>query len=73
MGEQVPARDDLQARITERAMRDPSFRSELSRDPRGAIERAFHLRLPADLEVEIVEETDDKVIMVLPPSSESPE
>jgi hypothetical protein len=68
LGEHMPGRDDLQARIVERAMRDPAFRSELGRDPKGAIERAFHLRLPADLDVAIVEETEEKVVLVLPPS-----
>lgn len=49
------------------ALRDRIFRSELKANPAAAIRQATGLALPLGLSVEVLEETPDKLYIVLPP------
>ena len=61
-----PVAADLQARVVERATVDPTFRQRLLADPRAAIEQDLRIPLPADIGIQVVEETPSRICLVLP-------
>jgi hypothetical protein len=58
----MPTRQEIQARAAE----DPQFRQELKSNPRGTLERELGGTLPADIQIEVLEETAHRVYMVVP-------
>jgi hypothetical protein len=62
----APAADNLQAQLLTKAWEDDGFKQELLTDPRAAIQRELGVELPADLEIEVVEETPNKIFLVVP-------
>lgn len=59
-------REDLEARIIVKAMRDPQFKEELLRDPKGVIARESGTSLPAGVSVKVLEETPNTRYLVIP-------
>lgn len=59
-------RSKHEARLLQRAARDPEFRRQLLADPRSAIETELGYRLPESVEIRAVEETPNLVYLVLP-------
>jgi hypothetical protein len=55
------------AAITDKALKDESYREELLANPRNAIQQEFGKELPLGLEVRVVEESANVVYLVLPP------
>jgi hypothetical protein len=49
-----------------KASRDEAFRKQLIENPRGAIASALGIRVPADVTVEVLEETPRTLYLVLP-------
>ena len=64
-------RDELEARLVTRAWNDPAFRQQLLDDPRTALEQELGVELPAQMTIQILEETPDTLYMVLPESPEA--
>lgn len=60
------ARQSLEAQVLDRTAKDPQFRQQLKQDPRGIVARDFGVQIPADITVEVVEDTPAKVYLVLP-------
>ena len=60
-----PRGDGAQAR-TEKSVEDESFRQRLIEDPKGAVEEELGTRLPEEVRVVAVEETQDTIYLVLP-------
>jgi hypothetical protein len=60
------ARVEVHGRLVERALDDPAFRARLVETPREAIEEELGVELPEELEVVVVEETVDRIAVVLP-------
>jgi hypothetical protein len=58
-------RNELEARINERASKDEGFKKELLADPKAVVERELGSKLAADLKVKVVIETDDTAYLVL--------
>jgi len=58
--------DDLNARVIAKAWKDEAFRQELLKDPKGALEREFKLEFPENVTIDVLQETSNKVYMVLP-------
>ena len=58
----------VQGRLIGRAWEDEAFKAKLLSDPRAAIEQATGLKLPAGVSVKVVEETEDTIYFVIPPS-----
>jgi hypothetical protein len=52
--------------VRRRASEEPDFRERLLADPRGVISEVRGADLPEDLEVEIIENTSNKVYLVVP-------
>jgi hypothetical protein len=64
--ESVPDRQQLLNEWTERAARDPQFRQELQRDPKGVVERELGVQLPANMQISVLEESPDQMYLLLP-------
>lgn len=60
------ALNDVTARLISRAWEDPNFKQVLLTDTRSAIEQATGLHIPANVKVEVLEETPEVVYLVLP-------
>jgi hypothetical protein len=65
--EQIKTRRDAEALLLERALREPAFRSTLIANPRGAIEQALGVKLPPEVRVTVLQETDRDLYLTLPP------
>ena len=59
-------RAEMERRIVQRSIEDDAFRQRLIEDPKGALEQELGTRLPEDVRVETVEETQDTIYLVLP-------
>lgn len=60
------SREQVDARVVAKAMKDPAFKRELLKDPRGAVARAFGAVLPDHVDLQVVEERRDVRYLVLP-------
>ena len=60
-------RPSVEARLRERAQREPEFRARLLADPTATVAEAFGVDIPAQLRVRVVEEQPGEVVVVLPP------
>jgi Nitrile hydratase, alpha chain len=61
-------RQEMERRLVERSLQD-DFRRRLLEDPRAAVEHELGTRLPEGVQVRAVEETADKIYLVLPSAS----
>ena len=59
-------RAQMERRLLQRSIEDESFRQRLLEDPRAALEEELGARLPAEIQVRAVEETQDTIYLVLP-------
>ncbi|MGI8601541.1 MAG: NHLP leader peptide family RiPP precursor [Verrucomicrobiales bacterium] len=53
--------------IAIKSHRDPAFRTSFLSDPKAAVERILGTSLPANMQVSVVEDTDARVHIVIPP------
>jgi hypothetical protein len=56
----------MERRLIEKSLQDEAFRQRLIDDPKGAVEEELGTRLPEDVRVVTVEETQDTIYLVLP-------
>lgn len=61
---------DPRAELVSKALKDPSFRAELKKDPAAAIEKAVGVKLPDGVTVKVVEDSASVVHLVLPPAAQ---
>jgi len=59
---------DLKDQIIEKAWNDVDFKRRLLADPRAAIQEAFHLEVPAGIQLTTLEETQNHFYLVIPPN-----
>jgi hypothetical protein len=59
-------RAEMERRIVQRSIEDDAFRQRLIEDPKGALEQELGARLPEEVRVVAVEETQDTIYLVLP-------
>lgn len=59
-------RRQSEARLLARAAQDPEFKRSLLADPRAAIEQEFGVKLPAGVNIRVLEEKGDDYYVVLP-------
>ena len=58
--------ESFKLEIARRAVQDPAFRAALLADPKGTVERQLGRPLPDSLAVEVVQESNEKMYLVLP-------
>ena len=63
----VTTRKQLEAQMIDRAMKDETFRQELLRDPKGVFARELGIQLPANINVQVLQESPSTVYLVVPP------
>jgi hypothetical protein len=64
------AADDPAAQVISRALNNPAFRAELKSNPKRLIEQEFEVTLPANLSVQVLEDTAHALNIVLPSTNE---
>ncbi|OUL32376.1 NHLP leader peptide family RiPP precursor [Nostoc sp. 106C] len=62
----VKTRKDLEIHLITRALKDEGFRQELMANPKAVVEQELGSKLPEELEINVLEETEDTLYMVLP-------
>jgi nitrile hydratase alpha subunit len=65
---QVATRRDLETALIEKCWKDPEFKKEVAKDPKGILERHIGQKLPTDLKIFIHEEDANTVHFSLPPA-----
>ncbi|HAX78727.1 MAG TPA: NHLP leader peptide family natural product precursor [Cyanobacteria bacterium UBA11372] len=59
-------RFEFERQLIERALEDENFKQELLSNPKAVYARESGEQLPKDLEIEVIQETPNKVYLVLP-------
>jgi len=62
----VRTRKDLEIHLITRALKDEAFKQELLANPKAVVEKELGTKLPEELEINVLEETEDTLYMVLP-------
>jgi hypothetical protein len=57
---------DIEQIVINKAMKDEAFKQELFRNPKGVIAKELNVELPAEIEIEVVQQTPQKLYLVLP-------
>lgn len=63
--------DRVVERIITKADEDTKFRGDLIRNPKETIQKEFKVDIPDDIEINVVQDTHNKVTLVLPPEGDS--
>ena len=66
MSQQPQTRRDIEARIIAKAWKDETYKQELLAKPKAVIEREFKVQLPAEVNVQVIEENTTSLCFVLP-------
>jgi hypothetical protein len=56
----------MERTLVQRSLQDDSFRQRLLDDPKGTVEQELGTQLPEDVEVRVVEESQQSIYLVLP-------
>jgi len=62
----IVSRKDVREALVRTALKDEAFRESLVADPKLVVERALGTKLPGAMEVVVVQETDERMFIVLP-------
>ena len=62
-------REQAEKQLIAKALKDPKFKEALIKDPRSVISKEFGMQLPPGISLNVLEETTDKVYLVLPASA----
>ncbi|MEM7155123.1 MAG: nitrile hydratase subunit alpha [Myxococcota bacterium] len=57
---------DITTQVVSRAMTDDDYRAQLLADPRGSLEAAFGIGFPANVEINVLADSDNEIHIVLP-------
>ena len=69
---QPQTRRDIEACIIAKAWKDDAYKQELLTHPKAVIEREFEIQLPAEVNVQVIEENTTSFCFVLPMRPEVP-
>lgn len=62
----VRTRKDLEVHLITRALKDDGFKHKLLANPKAVVEQELGMKLPEELEINVLEETENTLYMVLP-------
>lgn len=57
---------DIQEQVIAKAKEDPEFKQLILTNPKAALEQEIGQSIPTDLEIKVVQQTKNKLYMVLP-------
>src|SRR5215212_2032073 len=63
---EASGRAEMERRLVQRSIEEEAFRQRLIEDPKGTVEDELGTRLPEEVRVVAVEETQDTIYLVLP-------
>jgi hypothetical protein len=63
------SRAEIESTLVQRSMEDDSFRQRILDDPKAVVEQELETQLPEDVEVKVVEESQQTIYLVLPSTS----
>lgn len=63
----MPSRQEAEQQIIMKSLEDASFRQQLKANPKAVLSQELGGQLPADVTIEVLEETPNKLYLVLPP------
>jgi len=64
--EALNARDEFESKLITKSWESEEFRKEFLANPKEVLAKEFGQKVPANLDVEVVEETGNKICFVLP-------
>lgn len=62
--------ESLKVQIIKKAWEDPAFKKSLLSEPKKAINEAFGVEIPAEIQLKVVEESPTLYYLTLPPNPE---
>jgi hypothetical protein len=65
-------RDQLDAAILSRVLKDNAFRELLMKDPRAALEEVIGSDVPDNIKINVLVESENNFYIILPPGANSP-
>ncbi len=60
--------EEMRAILTEKAVEDPAFRSQLVADPKGTIQQEFGVTIPDSMTIRVHESDMQTIHLALPPT-----
>jgi hypothetical protein len=63
---EATGRQEMEQRLIQRSLENDAFRQRLLSEPKATVEQELRTRLPEEVRVEAVEETQDTIYLVLP-------
>jgi hypothetical protein len=63
---EATGRQEMERRLIEKSLQDDAFRQRLIEDPKGILEEELGTRLPEEVRVVTMAETQDTIYLVLP-------
>ena len=66
IAQDINERADFERKLIERAWEDEAFKQELFSTPKAVYTTELGQELPGDIEIEVVEETANKIYLVVP-------
>jgi hypothetical protein len=66
----IPTRSEVEAIIAERIAADPAFRDTLLADPRAVLSEAVGFDIPANVQIDLHEESLTQIHLTIPSSEE---
>ena len=61
-------RKELESKIIEKALKDQEFRESLLTNSKATLEKELGTKFPEGIEIKVLEETENTLYLVLPPS-----
>lgn len=62
-------RKEAETKIVMKSLENPEFRQQLIANPKAVLSQELDQQIPDDITIEVLEETDKKIYLVLPPAS----
>lgn len=61
-------RKEAETKIVMKSLENPEFRQQLIANPKAVLSQELDQQIPDNITIEVLEETDQKIYLVLPPA-----
>lgn len=65
----MTTRKESETKIVMKSLDNPEFRQQLIANPKAVLSQELGQQIPDEITIEVLEETDKKIYLVLPPAS----
>ena len=70
MDSAIKSAEEMRVHLTQKAVEDLDFRSQLVSDPKGTINKEFGIEIPDNIQIQVHESDMRTIHLALPPGSE---